>query len=1182
MRAGLLAVAALLIAAVCPGTAEAQPVKGTANLSVAGGYARLVVKLDEDVETEVSVAGNILVVRFKRPVDLDIGKLGDAAPEYIGSARRDPDGAAIRFALQRKVTVNTMAAGERTFVDLLPDTWSGLPPGLPQEVVRELAERARMAERALRQQRATAEARKRPPVRVRASVQPTFVRYTFEMPDGVGVSSSLNEQKLTLSFGAPLTFDLADAKLAAPPNVGAIVQDTEGSNASIAFSLIGDVDVRSFREDKAYIVDIVFQQPEKPPQLAKPAAVAAPPPSASAVTPKSAMIEIPAATVADAITPPTSDSIAQQVRQDTAPAPKAAPVAIVETQAAAAVKPPAPPPVIAVAAQIPPPGDAPATGKAAMVSAKRSSDGLRVTFSFLTPTPAALFRRADVMWLVLDSVAPIDLAPIRREGASLIGDVSMLPLDKGQAIRMRLNRPQLASLTAVEQKDGGQGWTLTFADTLQSASQSLDAVRNLLDPAHANIVVPMAGAGLLHRVVDPDVGDSFVVATAPPPVRGFIRRQQFIEFTLPESIQGMVVQANADDLAIEVISDKVMLSRPGGLTLSPSSVGRMRAATPVKSIFDPNRWAEDQRGTYRERYDALVAALANAPAIERVAARTDLARFYFARGLYVEAKGALDAVLDNDSSDRDDPQALIMRAVASTLVGRPALAMKDLADPAAIGPNYDVQLWKALALAQQGKWADAREKFKNAGFAISALPTELQQIALAQAMRASLEVKDFADAASRRSELELVGIPAAMMPQVLVMRGRLAEALGRDKDALADYAMAAESSNAPAAAESKVSMIALRQKRDEISPEDATRELETLTMTWRGGDVEVRTLQLLAKLYGDSNRYGEALAAARRATLLQANSETSRQLQDDAAALFAQIFLSPKGDDIPPIEALGTFYEHRELTPIGRRGDEMIRRLAERLVAVDLLEQASELLQYQVDHRLEGAARAQVAGRLAMVYLMNRKPERAIAALRGTRISDLAGELRQQRLLLEARAQSDIGRRDLALDIISNLGGREALRLRSDIYWGARRWREASEQIELYYGERWRDFTPLNSAEKGDVIRAVIGYALAEDGLGLARFREKYAPLMSGIADRAAFETASKPASTNSAEFAGIAKMAASVDTLDGFLREMKSRFPDTVAKAPLPPETPKADPVTTGSLPQIVGLKQQRVEARR
>ncbi len=208
-----------------------------------------------------------------------------------------------------------------------------------------------------------------------------------------------------------------------------------------------------------------------------------------------------------------------------------------------------------------------------------------------------------------------------------------------------------------------------------------------------------------------------------------------------------------------------------------------------------------------------------------------------------------------------------------------------------------------------------------------------------------------------------------------------------------------------------------------------------------------------------------------------------------------------------------------------------------------------------------------------MVYLTNRKPDRAISALRGSRIADLAGELRQQRLLLEARAQSDVGRHDLALDIISNIGGREAIRLRSDIYWASRQWREAAEQIELYYADRWRDFKPLNPAEKSDVIRAVVGYALAEDAIGLARFREKYAPLMSGEADRFAFETASRP-NGSGAEFAQIAKMAASVDTLDGFLREMKTRFPDMAARTPLPPETAKGDPIATGSLPEIVGLR--------
>ena len=117
--------------------------------------------------------------------------------------------------------------------------------------------------------------------------------------------------------------------------------------------------------------------------------------------------------------------------------------------------------------------------------------------------------------------------------------------------------------------------------------------------------------------------------------------------------------------------------------------------------------------------------------------------------------------------------------------------------------------------------------------------------------------------------------------------------------------------------------------------------------------------------------------------------DMTRKIQDEAAATFESLFLGGKGDALPPVEALGLFYDFRELTPIGRRGDEMIRRLSDRLVGVDLLDQAAELLQHQVDHRLQGAARAQVATRLTVVYLMNRKPDRALATLQATRVADL-------------------------------------------------------------------------------------------------------------------------------------------------------------------------------------------------
>jgi len=1203
----------------------ADPIRGEASFSAGGGFARLVIKLGEDVPSEVTIAGSILIVRFDRPVDVPVDRVPEGAPDYVNSARRDPDGSAIRLSLARRVTVNTMNAGERTFVDLMPEGWKGPPPSLPQEVVKELADRARAAERALRAQRAAAESKKRPPIRVRASVQPTFVRFVFEMPDGVGVSSVLNEQKLTLAFNANLNFDLADAVVAAPPNVASIKQKTDIDQSSVEIALIGDSDVHSFRDDKNYVVDIAFQ-PDKGKMAATPEAAIAKAEAGSHGAPAEKPAAKPKDTPKEAskdvhgeIKPPTSEAIAREAKIDVKPevkseakpeapatmppaeAPKPAP-AINSTEAPHVTEAPKPTPPATESAPAKPvvheaptevvkeepkeaakeaPKEAPKAAPveaqaspppaAASVDARRDSDGLRVTFPLQVSTPAAAFRRGDTVWLVFDSQKPVDVEAIRSKGGAMIGDVSRMPLEKGQAVRIRLTRPLVYSLTS-EEVGKETNWLLTLADKIQATPLPLMMSRNITDPALANIAIPFANPGLLHKLTDPDAGDMLYVVTAQRPVRGFIKRQDLVDLSLLESAHGIAIRPNSDEVGVEVGLDKVILGKKGGLTLSPVDVSAERAPTAVRPIFSPENWRKGQSEDFWTRQSDLITAISAVEPAQRSLPRLDIAQFYMSRAMYHEAKSVTEVMLA-DPLNKEESNALIIHAIACILIGRPAQGLKDLANPV-IGNSHDSQLWKALAYARQGKWADAREKFKNVEFAIASLPLDIQRIVTMDAMRASLEVKDYAGASKRRGEIEVVGVSPEAAPGFAVLRGRLAEALGHDKDALDDYKFAAASNDRQAAAEAKQLEVALRQKRDEISKEDALRELETLSMTWRGDSIEVKTLQMLSQMYSEAGRYRDALTAARTATKLQPNAEASRQAQDLASDLFTQIFLGPKGDELPPVEALGMFYEFRELTPIGRRGDELIRRLADRLASIDLLDQAAELLQYQVDHRLEGAARAQVAARLAMIYLANRKPDMAITALRASRISDLSGELRQQRLLLEARAQSDVGRHDLALDIVSNVSGREVLRLRSDIFWAARRWRESAEQIELYYGERFRDFKPLNTVEKSDIIRAAVGYALADDSIGLSRFREKYAPLMSESADRLAFDIASKPAGASSAEFAEIAKLAASVDTLDGFLREMKQRFPDATARAPASPQA-KDETEHTGSLPSIPVVRQ-------
>src|SRR3954447_5197428 len=91
----LLLTAALLV--FFPAVARAAPVGGEVSVSIKDGYARLVFTLAEETDAEVRLANGILIIGFKRPVELVVGRIAEGAPSYIGAARRDPDGAAVRL-----------------------------------------------------------------------------------------------------------------------------------------------------------------------------------------------------------------------------------------------------------------------------------------------------------------------------------------------------------------------------------------------------------------------------------------------------------------------------------------------------------------------------------------------------------------------------------------------------------------------------------------------------------------------------------------------------------------------------------------------------------------------------------------------------------------------------------------------------------------------------------------------------------------------------------------------------------------------------------------------------------------------------------------------------------------------------------------------------------------------------
>ncbi|MGB2598709.1 MAG: tetratricopeptide repeat protein, partial [Pseudolabrys sp.] len=675
--------------------------------------------------------------------------------------------------------------------------------------------------------------------------------------------------------------------------------------------------------------------------------------------------------------------------------------------------------------------------------------------------------------------------------------------------------------------------------------------RSIVGKNRASIAIPFDSARAVHTIKDPDVDDRLLVITALGPVRGFLKVQDFVELRALPSVHGVVIQPIADDIAAELGVDKISIGRPTGLSLSATALGQQQVAVSFRAFtFDTQVWGFDRDAPFNARQSELIGLAASAPVSKRRQARFNLARFYLAKEMAPEAKAVLNVAL-TDQRASEDVTGSVLKAVADVMLDRPDDALKELSKPQ-VGNQQDAPIWRAIALARQGRWAEARDIFKTVSAAVGALPIELQRMAMKEALRSSIELRDFNNAARLVNDFETVGVTPDLEPTINVLLGRLYEGLGRTEDALASYRAAAISSDRRAAAQGRLRETVLAFATGSMGRKDVINDIETLTTVWRGDETETEGLKLLAHLYTEDSRYRDAFHVMRTALLAHPNSDMTRKIQDEAAATFESLFLGGKGDALPPVEALGLFYDFRELTPIGRRGDEMIRRLSDRLVGVDLLDQAAELLQHQVDHRLQGAARAQVATRLTVVYLMNRKPDRALATLQATRVADLSNDLRDQRLLLEARAISTLGRHDVALELIANINSHEAVRLRSDVLWAARRWREAGEQIELLYADRWRQFPPLNDGERSDILRAAIGYALGEESIGLARLREKYQAKFADGPDRRAFDVVTAPIGTNGVEFQDVAKKIASVDTLDTFLRDLRARYPDSSAVSPV------------------------------
>ncbi|MFQ5973959.1 MAG: hypothetical protein ACE5Q3_16655, partial [Alphaproteobacteria bacterium] len=331
-------------------------------------------------------------------------------------------------------------------------------------------------------------------------------------------------------------------------------------------------------------------------------------------------------------------------------------------------------------------------------------------------------------------------------------------------------------------------------------------------------------------------------------------------------------------------------------------------------------------------------------------------------------------------------------------------------------------------------------------------------------------------------------------------------------------------------------------REGEITPEETIKALDRLRHVWRGDGFEIKVLLRLGELQIETEDYRAGLRTLRRAvTNFPERNEVAR-LTGLMQATFRRLYLDGEADNLPAVTAIALFNEFRELTPAGSDGDEMIRRLADRMVAVDLLDRAAELLTHQVRFRLNGPEKASIGARLAKLQLLDRQPAAALESLHESRLANVPEDLARERRFVEARAHALLGNNSAALALIENDRDREADQIRAHVLWRARDWSAASDVYTRLIGDAPGDGEALDEERSRYVLNLAVSLFLAGRHDRLIILRRDFGSAMATGPFAYDFRVVTSP-NSSPADIEGALTRVAAVDDFRAFMEQYRARI---------------------------------------
>lgn len=776
-------------------------------------------------------------------------------------------------------------------------------------------------------------------------------------------------------------------------------------------------------------------------------------------------------------------------------------------------------------------------GKAVQGKVEPISKGVAIRYQFPAIVPAAAFARGDTLIVAWAGEHTVAHPALEKATGDRVRGVQRLSVGGATVMRFRI-RPGLG----VGLRRDGTLWSLELKDQEVLPRESIQLVRQRDPVAGVRLFAPVPEPGIPVQLVDPTDNKPLLLVPVSSASAGFLDSRSYAGGTVLRTVQGLAVKpANSTVRAVRhangiaftgLEASTAELATRGYFTRDDGTVGRAR-------LIDLPKWAGNTKVPFADRKGELLHALSMAAPEEQQEHRWQLAQFYLGNGMAADALGVLERMLQLEPDLKNAPVFRAARGVARLKLHHLADAYEDLGHPI-LDNEPEALLWRSLALEALQRPEEALAAYATGADVIQLYePEQRAQFRLA-AVRADLALGGGEIAKRDLDGLEKADYSAEVRAEAAYWRGVLA-AKGSDRaKAAAEFAVAQNLGQRRINAMAALALTEDELARNSITAQEAIDRLDRLRFAWRGDDFELSLLERLGELYLEVKDPRSALTSLRQAVSYFKPSPRTRALADRMTDVFRALFLDGGADEMSPAQALGLYYDFRDLTPLGAEGDTMIRKLAERLVDVDLYDRAASLLDHQVKYRLEGVPQAAVAARLAMIHLMNDAPDQAIGVLRATRQRVMPEDVRKERNRVEAQALLELDRADEAEAILEGDTSPEARMLLADAFWKMKDWQRHAEALKALMPAAG---AKLDKDGRRLVMRAAVTSAMLSDEAGLAALRRGYGAAMKGDALGAAFDIITAPDGQGAANLSSLSETLADIDRIETFMRNYKAAF---------------------------------------